>query len=344
MTCRGKRVHLIGTPGFNDSTRKDTDVLKDIAVWLAKAYDEDTRLNGLVYMHRIHEARMKGTDMSHLRMFKSLTGLENMEFVVLTTSYWDVTPDATGESREEKLKTRETFWKAMIDVGAKVMRFKNDRVSALDIIGHIVEMDMKKYLHIQKEMSEQKKTLVQTEAGLELNSEINKHVEESKKRWDDEQEKINKGLREGKQKAVQEALEAQKELKEKRKKLEAKQKSMDVTSLQLIKDKDEEIKKAREEMEGLGLERERTGEEHKRQLAEKDKERVKSVEETNRGWEEGLSRVEAYLEGAAAIKQQEQQQRPSESTEEVIRRVLREQEPKPPSYSQVSLPQYQNYP
>ena len=83
---KGTTVHLIDTPGFDDTRKSDTDVLKDIAGWLLVAYRDNIRLSGMVYLHSISETRMKGSHMTNLRMFQKLAGLENMGHVILTTT------------------------------------------------------------------------------------------------------------------------------------------------------------------------------------------------------------------------------------------------------------------
>lgn len=44
-------IYLVDTPGFDDTNRSDTDVLKAIATWLTKSYAKDVRLNGILYLH-----------------------------------------------------------------------------------------------------------------------------------------------------------------------------------------------------------------------------------------------------------------------------------------------------
>ena len=83
---KGTTVHLIDTPGFDDTRKSDTDVLKDIAGWLLVAYRDNIRLSGMVYLHSISETRMKGSHMTNLRMFQKLAGLKNMKHVILTTT------------------------------------------------------------------------------------------------------------------------------------------------------------------------------------------------------------------------------------------------------------------
>lgn len=89
---KGTTVHLIDTPGFDDTRKSDTDVLKDIAGWLLVAYRDNIRLSGMVYLHSISETRMKGSHMTNLRMFQKLAGLKNMGHVILTTTMCVIYP------------------------------------------------------------------------------------------------------------------------------------------------------------------------------------------------------------------------------------------------------------
>jgi hypothetical protein len=53
-------VYLIDTPGFDDTNRSDTEVLKEIARWLVASYKGKILLNGIIYLHRITDIRMQG--------------------------------------------------------------------------------------------------------------------------------------------------------------------------------------------------------------------------------------------------------------------------------------------
>lgn len=57
----GLRVHLIDTPGFDDTNKKDVEVLRDIAGWLGVTYKKKILLSGLIYLHPIDsEVRLCG--------------------------------------------------------------------------------------------------------------------------------------------------------------------------------------------------------------------------------------------------------------------------------------------
>ena len=170
-------IHLIDTPGFDDTHKSDTDVLKDIAGWLSKAYEEGVRLSGLVYLHSIGETRMKGSHLVNIRMFKRMTGLDNMEAVLLATSMWDKTDDKIAKDREEELITRDEFWGSLIRAKSTVKRFHNDDTSAMSIITMVIEKHHKVKVELQKEMAEDKMDLNDTAAGKELTLELDRQKE-----------------------------------------------------------------------------------------------------------------------------------------------------------------------
>jgi len=63
-------------PGFDDTSRSDTDVLKDVAFFLSQTYKHTVRLAGIIYLHRITDMRMAGSSLRNLTMFKKLCGDE----------------------------------------------------------------------------------------------------------------------------------------------------------------------------------------------------------------------------------------------------------------------------
>ena len=83
----GIRIHLIDTPGFDDTELKETDILRKIAAWLGDAYDSEIRLSGLVYLHRISDPRMPGSAKRNLHMFQRLCGPQCLQGVVLVNDH-----------------------------------------------------------------------------------------------------------------------------------------------------------------------------------------------------------------------------------------------------------------
>ena len=83
----GRSIHLVDTPGFDDTKRSDTGVLKDLAYWLSLSYEKKgILLTGLIYLHPISQTRMAGTAFKNLRTFKKMVGSQSMHSVAQVTT------------------------------------------------------------------------------------------------------------------------------------------------------------------------------------------------------------------------------------------------------------------
>lgn len=307
---------MIDTPGFNDSERVDTDVLMDIATWLTLAWEKNIKLDGVIYMHGIHDPRMKGTDVTHLKMFKRMTGFDNMKMVVLVTSFWNTTDPAVAQSRENQLKEKDGWWKEMLDKKASVMHFKNDKESSLQILDTILAKadEHKDFLKIQLEMNQDHKTIGETDAGLVLDAKIHEAVREMKQKYENETQELNEALAKKDAEAAEKLLESQRAMEQKIRNLENSSKRLDIDATQLLKDKDAEIRNLREEMK-----------------QEVEKAKVETLAQFQ-------SQLTAYLEGMADKETENQQRPPPESFESIIRRVISEQSDTASTVSQRSQP------
>lgn len=115
-------VYLVDTPGFDDTNRSDNEVLSEIAAWLTTSYNNQIRLSGIIYLHRISDIRMQGSAKKNLFMFKKLCGQKALKNVILATTMWDRISEAEGEARENELTTTPDFWGWMVSQGSKVYR------------------------------------------------------------------------------------------------------------------------------------------------------------------------------------------------------------------------------
>ena len=89
MRYKSHEVTLVDTPGFDDSDREDTDILLELAAWLALQRQNEVKLTGLIYLHRITDNRLGSAAMRNLRMMGALVGEDNMKNVVLVTNRWE---------------------------------------------------------------------------------------------------------------------------------------------------------------------------------------------------------------------------------------------------------------
>lgn len=289
---------MIDTPGFDDTSRTDDQVLRQLASWLSFAYQQGYRLNGMVYLQTIGEPRMKGSHLTNLRMFQEMTGLDNMESVVLTTTMWDKTDREIGKKRELELMEKDNFWQPMIQRKSRVKRFMNDRQSALEIVGILVEKN-KMVPKLQHEMNVEGKNLDQTNAGKAVNKRLieQKEIHEQEKK--DLKKQMEKALEENDMKYTQELLDAQETNTKQMQQLEHAQQELKVSNERLLKEKEEQIAQARQEMEKLRESAEQQGKQHaveieKRNNKEREmKESMEQFAKNTEDWKEQL------VEGAA---------------------------------------------
>jgi hypothetical protein len=112
-------IYLIDTPGFDDTHRSDTEILRELARWLKDSYNNNIKLNGIVYFHRISDVRMQGSAKKNLLMFKKLCGDDSLKNVILATSMCHCVSIEEGIEREAQLMETPEFWGRMISKGSK---------------------------------------------------------------------------------------------------------------------------------------------------------------------------------------------------------------------------------
>ncbi|KAH8767855.1 hypothetical protein BGZ57DRAFT_899450 [Hyaloscypha finlandica] len=200
-------ITLVDTPGFDDTSRSDTDVLILIANWLRESYKHHTLLSGIIYLHRISDPRMSGSSIKNLRMFRKLCGAESMHNVSLVTTMWDKVTRVEGETREKDLMDGENgFWRAMIKSGCLVRRHDGSVESARGLVAELASMK-RTVLRLQEEIAEGKK-LIETDAGVSLNEELLRVKRQHEEELRCVKEEMEAAMRSGNE-ALQKELEAQ---------------------------------------------------------------------------------------------------------------------------------------
>jgi hypothetical protein len=140
----GHKVYLMDTPGFDDTTRSDTDILHDIASSLEalghalQPQKGRKLLTGIVYLHRLSDPRFDGSSLKNLRMFKKLCGDNAFPRIVLATTMWDYLDQKTAEDRENEIKSRREFWGLMIERGSRAFRLDRGKESAAKVLEYLV--------------------------------------------------------------------------------------------------------------------------------------------------------------------------------------------------------------
>ncbi|OBT70767.1 hypothetical protein VF21_10215 [Pseudogymnoascus sp. 05NY08] len=176
-----RRIHLIDTPGFDDTTRSDIKTLGILASYLGASY-----ANG--------DGWIKCTK---YRDVKELCGFTSYENVAIATTMWPQTSsdDPLGESshnmtalyqREVELLTDQRFWGEFAAKETAMFRHnksgrrdgEGETTSARNIVSHLIaESDNNstlKVLRLQREIIDEKKTLDETAAGIAIAGDLYK--------------------------------------------------------------------------------------------------------------------------------------------------------------------------
>lgn len=124
-------IHLVDTPGFDDTHKTDAEILRGIADFLATVYEQRGKLSGILYLHPVTDDRMKGNALKNLAMFKKLIGEPCLKNVTLVTTKWSKVDKEVGERREQELY--DQFWKPMVACQATMRRYDGTSKGALDI-------------------------------------------------------------------------------------------------------------------------------------------------------------------------------------------------------------------
>ncbi|KAG5638661.1 hypothetical protein H0H81_011213 [Sphagnurus paluster] len=174
-----RRLIFVDTPGFDDTYIDDSEILRRIAVWLAKSYSDHMKLAGVIYLHEISQPRMMGAPRRNLEMFRELCGEDAVKNVVLGTTKWDdVTPEI-GNKREEQL--REKYWGHMLTLGSKMSRVENNKEAVWKVIDHILNNQPVDALVIQEELVDHRRIIPETAAGRALRATLQELLETQEK-------------------------------------------------------------------------------------------------------------------------------------------------------------------
>jgi hypothetical protein len=170
------RVHLIDTPGFDDTNLSDVQILQNIAHWLSMSFKHGIKLSGIIFLHRIIDVRMAVSARRNLLMFQKLCGEKCYSSVVLATTMWSKVDEETGSAREEELINTDEWWGHMYKKGSKIFRYTGgitgSKESTMAIVKYILSLHTTVTLDIQDEIVNHGQDIDDTAAARELNADI----------------------------------------------------------------------------------------------------------------------------------------------------------------------------
>jgi hypothetical protein len=203
---RDRRVIFVDTPGFDDTLRTDTEVLREIVNWLNVSYAQNIKMSGVVYLHAVNLPRVTGSAHTNMRLFRELCGDESMASVVLATTHWSRSSGerAAQELRHDQLVNDDAFWRRMERKGARVFKHDRGEISARAIVHYLVDRGQsarggdRMNLRVQREMAEGR-TLDQTAVGMALE----RRMEEMRTTYERELANLKRELEEARKEARQ---------------------------------------------------------------------------------------------------------------------------------------------
>ncbi|KAK3361606.1 P-loop containing nucleoside triphosphate hydrolase protein [Lasiosphaeria ovina] len=211
----GRPIRIVDTPGFDDTNLTDTQVLEMIVAWMSVQYKQKTKFAGILYLRDITESKMKGSDMTNLRMFRALCGTNGLENVIIVTTKWNLMAYEPGvaEAREEEL--RSDYLKPLLSSGAEFARDHGTSKSSRTILRKILHKNKAFYLDFQREIVDEGKRLNEIEAGrvlqehlLELEERHKANLQAlSEELTQEHSEKMREALEEQHRKTAEEAME-----------------------------------------------------------------------------------------------------------------------------------------
>ncbi|KAI0080988.1 hypothetical protein K474DRAFT_1657166 [Panus rudis PR-1116 ss-1] len=239
----GNHVTLIDTPGFDDTTLSDLEVLKLIAVYLASTYDAGQKLNGVIYMHRISDFRMGGVSRKNFNMFRKLCGDRTLKNVAICTNMWSEVNEEVGLSREFELMTDDMLFKPILEKGASMHRHDGSLESARDLVLSLIQRQPRA-LRIQKELIDEGKKITETEACMELDREMALAM----KRHQEEMQSLKEQMEEA---LLNKDAETKEELERVRRELEQNVKDMEQKRENLSKEYEADLQQMKERLRSL---------------------------------------------------------------------------------------------
>lgn len=132
-------------------------------------YLRHTRVSGIIYLHRITEDRITGSSLTHFKVLEAICGDSFLQHICLVTTRWEMSaPNA--EYKEQELHDR--FWEKMVLGGARVYRYDNSMETARNIAMELWRsptVEPAAMMQLQRELVQENKALVDTDAGEILN-------------------------------------------------------------------------------------------------------------------------------------------------------------------------------
>ncbi|KAJ2922056.1 hypothetical protein H1R20_g15030, partial [Candolleomyces eurysporus] len=265
----GRRIVLFDTPGFDDTNKSETEILRIIAFELEKQYRKGRTLHGIIYVYRISDLRVGGLAKTNFGIFRKLCGDTSLKNVVIVTNMWSRLPtEEEGLRRVDELVGLDDFFKPAMAKGAVMMHHKKDTVdSAHEILRRILK-NHPIALSIQTEIVDQHKPITETGAGMALDDKLALLAQQYERKLKEQFEAAEEARRERDEETRKEQLEEAERIRKLLEKLEEEKRNQ-ARQYQLLQEQFAEAERKREqalrEVEERGRREARAAEDRLRQ-------------------------------------------------------------------------------
>ena len=167
---------IVDCPGFDDTVKTDTEILREITEMLSALYLLGLKLRCVLYLHDITHNRMPGSAMKNLQLFMKLVGTRALSNVVFVTTMWGKMQGKDDEklAKDRDNELRDEYWEEFLRKGASATRFDGTQASAQGILAQILGKKTTVVLKVQRELVEKNLSLRETTAGAYLEPAVQK--------------------------------------------------------------------------------------------------------------------------------------------------------------------------
>lgn len=187
----GRSISLIDTPGFDDDTRSDVEVLEQLARWLAsRGHLRKNQLDGLILLQPITAHRVGGTERKRTRLLKKILGEDAYKHIIIATTMWEQIKDEND--MEERLQgRRDDLWGDMLAKGAEIVKHANNKESAHEIIRKTILVSEKsgKFKPLLQTELIGNPLVVETTAGKDVKKQLEKQIGNTRRQLEDHMKK-----------------------------------------------------------------------------------------------------------------------------------------------------------
>lgn len=175
----GHKIVLVDTPGFDDDSRSDVQILHTIVAWLSERSErQEKQLDGLILLQPVTANRIGGTERRRTKLLQDILGKDAYKRVIIATTMWDDlrNEDNKFDYRINGRMEKGEVWYDMCSNGAVVVRHTNTKGSAHNIIRTIITKSMKEkggiQLQLQRELMAYGGAIAQTAVGRSVNYQL----------------------------------------------------------------------------------------------------------------------------------------------------------------------------